>query len=287
MKVLALLASSIVLSACGGSGDSQPVTSAASGASTTTAVINPPVPTMQHIISYGQSISLGEEATNNWPTDTSLPPQPVNVGWMFTGGTRPEDLSSLVPFQEAFEQCDLAIWNCDVAGETPLYGAMAALQWTGARLLGSAAGRGGTAIVGLMKGTDPYQRVIDQVEAGKSLAEGPYSVLGIIWIQGSSDAGNTAYTSEFEQLVMDLDSDIRNITGQPDPIQFYVCLSTADDIDIATQAVAATMPQVHIVCDTRLLQHNTVGAHLTAAAEIQAGQMLGGAMGQVYTAQHP
>lgn len=280
MKIFvpALIAGIFLLSACGSSSDSTP---------TPIVRADPAPPTVAHIISYGQSLSLGQYSVADWPSDTALPSTLLNVGWMFSGGTRPEDLSSLVPFSESFQACDFAVWNCDYAGETPLSGAMSELQWTGYRLLGSCAGRSGTPIAGLEKGTDPYQRVIDQVQAGKSLAEGPYQVLGIIWIQGDSDPGNTAYAGELEQLVMDLDTDIRTITGQTDPIQFYVCLSRPTDVDAATEQVAAAMPQVHIVCDTRKLQHVSDEMHLTAGAEWQAGQLLGAAMGHVYVERAP
>jgi hypothetical protein len=244
--------------------------------------------TMAHIISYGQSISLGQYSVNKWPSDKGLPAEPIDVGSMFVGGTRPDDLSSLVPFQDSSETCNFAVWNCDYAGETPLYGAMSELQATGLRLLGSCAGRSGTAIAGLQKGTQPYQRLIDQVEAGQSLADGPYEVLGVIWIQGSADTGNTAYAGEFTQLINDLDADIRAVTHQAKPIQFYVCLPTPPDIAAIQQQVASSMPQVHISCDTTKLEHISDGKHLTAAAERQAGQMLGTDMAkEFYKEQNP
>jgi hypothetical protein len=292
--VLAIVAAAL-LSGCGAdvagsssSGSSTSGSTTTSGSSTSggsTAGTSSPSPpstgaahapaTMAHIISYGQSISLGQYSVNNWPSDKGLPSEPIDVGSMFVGGTRPDDLSSLVPFQDSFETCNFAVWNCDYAGETPLYGAMSELQATGLRLLGSCAGRAGTAIAGLQKGTQPYQRLMDQVEAGQSLANGPYKVLGIIWIQGSADAGNTAYAGEFSQLINDIDSDIRAITHQPDPIQFYVCLPTPRDIASIQQQVASNLAQVHISCDTTTLEHISDGKHLTAAAERQAGQMLG------------
>jgi hypothetical protein len=56
---------------------------------------------------------------------------------------------------------------------------------------------------------------------------------------------------------------------------FYVCLPTPRDIAAIQQQVASDMPQVHVSCDTATLEHISDGKHLTAAAERQAGQMLG------------
>src|ERR1700761_8698947 len=36
--------------------------------------------TMAHIISYGQSISLGQYSVNDWPSDKGLPAEPIDVG---------------------------------------------------------------------------------------------------------------------------------------------------------------------------------------------------------------
>jgi Carbohydrate esterase, sialic acid-specific acetylesterase len=235
----------------------------------------PPTVVTEALISYGQSLSLGERATVDYPTNLTIPAG-SSVGSMFVGGTRPDDLSALVPFAESTQPVDLAEWNIGIPGETPLYGAMTQLQTPGVTLLGSAAGRGGTDLAGLSRGTAPYQRLIAQVQAGHTLAS-QYSVRAILWLQGEADAGNSNYASEFEQLVMDLDADIRAITGQG-PIQIYVCLPGPRDIARAQQAVAAAMSQVHIACDTATLAHDPDATHLTAAASREAGVALGQAI---------
>ncbi len=97
-------------------------------------------------------------------------------------------------------------------------------------------------------------------------------------MQGEADAGNANYASEFEQLVMDLDADIRAITHQ-EAVQFYVCLPGPRDIAQAQQSVAASMGQVHIACDTATLVHDPDATHLTAATSRQAGIALGQAIG--------
>jgi hypothetical protein len=259
-------AAAVFLCGCGGDG----------GQSEPTAVL--PARPMAHVISYGQSLSIGEHSTSDYPGHT-VPPDPTDVGYMFAGGTRPEDLSRLVLFHETNRMDTWQIWNSDLSGETPLYGALSQLQTLDVNLLGSTAGRGGTAIADLSQGSAPYARVIDQVTAGMALSNGPYSVLGIIWMQGDSDSGNTGYAGEFEQLVMDLDHDIRAITGQAAPIQFYVCLpSVAHDIGQAQAQVSQVMLQVHIVCDTTSFPRVSDNVHLTVESEREVGQALGQAM---------
>lgn len=257
----------LALSACGG------------GAPTSSQVAIKATPqATEHLISYGQSLSLGERAVVLFPTNNAVPAADSdNVGLMFAGGTRPTDLSSLVPFAEQATPVDLASWNIATPGETPLYGALLTIKGMDSAFhIGSAAGRGGSAIVDLSKGTAPYARLLAQVTAAKGLSPGAYSVMGIIWMQGESDAGNTNYAAEFSQLVLDLDHDIRAITGQG-AIQFYVCETAQADVGAQQLAVAAAMAQVHIACHDSDYPTSD-GAHLTAASSRAVGAALGTAI---------
>jgi hypothetical protein len=276
---LSVVVAVVLLSGCGGSGQpEQPV--AASGTYIPPSVsVTPRAVVTEHVITYGASVSMGEHSTVNFPTDLSVPLDAENVGYMFVGGTRPEDLSSLVTFEESNRMDTPQLWNCDYAGETPLFGALSQMQGLGVRLIGSAAGRAGSLIADLSKGTTPYTRLLAQVTAGQALSPGPYSVAGLIWIEGRNDAGNTAYAGQFAQLVMDLDHDIRAITNQTNPLQIYVCLPlNAPDIAAAQTQVSQNMPQIHIVCDTTNFPKVSDGVHLTAASEKQVGELMGAAI---------
>lgn len=55
----------------------------------------------QHIISYGQSLSVGERATVAFPGDLSLPTDYEDVGLMFSDGVRSAGTLPLVPFLES------------------------------------------------------------------------------------------------------------------------------------------------------------------------------------------
>lgn len=78
----------------------------------------------QHILSYGQSLSLGACAVNRWPTDLTIPPE-QDVGLMFASGVIPRGaMNALVPFADSTAPVDMSAWNIDAPGVTPLYGAL-------------------------------------------------------------------------------------------------------------------------------------------------------------------
>ena len=141
LAFIALIAG-LACTGCGGNVTSEPATSA------------PEPLTTQHVITYGQSLSLGERAVNGYPNDLTTPAG-ADVGLMFAGGTRPTDLSALVPFAESNRPVDGSLWGIATPGETPLYGALLALKDLPGQRIGSAAGRGGTSIAGLGKGSVP------------------------------------------------------------------------------------------------------------------------------------
>lgn len=237
----------------------------------------------QHILSYGQSLSLGDRAVNRWPTDLTIPPE-QDVGLMFASGVIPRDaMNTLVPFADSTAPVDMGAWNIDLPGVTPLYGALLELEGLPGARIGSAAGRGGTAIAGLSKGTAPYARLISQVAAGRALSGGHYSVPAIIWMQGESDAANPNYAAQLRQLFADLDADVRATAGQAQTVQFFICLTAVRDIALAQRQVAATMPNVHIACDASTLAKSD-GTHLTAQGSLAAGCALGAHMRTVIPA---
>lgn len=259
----ALLIAALALAGCGGSGS--PAARAIP-------------PATEHLLSYGQSLSLGNRSVVDFPTNETIPSADnENVGLMFSGGTRPEDLSSLVPFDESMTPVPLADWGIDVPGETPLYGALLTIKTLDNALhVASAAGKGGTDIADLSKGSEPYARLLAQVTAAKALSPGAYSVLGVIWMQGESDPNNFNYGAQFAQLVMDIDSDIRAVTHQGS-IQFYVCTTDLPEIAAQQKAVAAANPNVHIACDDNDFAKSD-GTHLTAASSKAVGVALGNAI---------
>lgn len=228
----------------------------------------------QHIISYGQSLSLGERAVDRWPTDLAIPPE-QDVGLMFASGVIPRGgMNALSPFADSTAPVDTDAWEIDAPGVTPLYGALFELSGLPGTRIASAAGRGATPIAGLSKGTAPYLRLISQVATGKALSGRHYKVPAIIWMQGESDAGNVNYAAQLQQLFADLDADVRATTGQVQTVQFFICLPKVPDIAGAQLLVAASMPNVHVACDTAEFSKSD-GTHLTARGSLEAGCALG------------
>jgi hypothetical protein len=254
MKTLIAIFLSSLLAACSGGG--------ASGGGT------------QHIISYGQSLSLGERSVIAFPSENTIPNDYQDVGLMFADGVRSLGGQPLVAFKESTPTLDYLTWVTSTAGETPLYGALLQLKGLAGTRIGSAAGRGGMPIAELSKGTAPYARLLNQVSSAQSQAEHPYTVPAIIWMQGESDAFNGNYASDFSALIADLDRDVRAITGQSKPVQIHVCLTSYAVPAAAQQAVAATNPNVHIDCDSSNFAKSD-GVHLTASGSRAAGMALG------------
>jgi len=259
------------LAACGGGGDSAPP--------------KPQPVSYQHIISYGQSLSLGGASWNAYPTDQSIPAEDPSVGLMFVSGVLPRgSMAAFTPFQDtSTEPLDESSWGIGAWGTTPLYGALLKVKDMPGVRIGSAAGRGATGIGGLSKGTPPYARLLAQVAAGKVLVKAPdtYSVPVIFWMQGEADRGALAdwYEPLFLQLTKDLDADVRAITGQAAPVQILICLpATAPTIADGQRLAAAASPNVHVACDETPYPKTSEGVHLTAQGELMAGYAFGEAM---------
>lgn len=229
----------------------------------------------QHIISYGQSLSLGERSVNNFPADNTLPTDYQDVGLMLFDGVRSlGNTAALVPFAESTAPLDYEAWVTRTPGETPLYGALLQLKGLAGTRIGSAAGRGGASINELSRGTDPYARLLRQVTTAKNLADTPYTVPAVIWMQGESDAFNGNYAAEFLALVNDLDRDIRAITGQANAVQIHVCTPIFSTPAAAQRAVAALNPNVRIACDNGDYTRSD-DVHLTASSSRAVGMALG------------
>jgi len=237
----------------------------------------------QHIPSYGQSLSLG--ARGESMADRSHHPARARRGPHVRkrcNSARCHECAGPVR-RDSTAPVDMSVWNIDQPGVTPLYGALLELSGIPGARIGSAAGRGGTAIAGLSKGTVPYARLISQVAAGRALSAGHYRVPAIIWMQGESDAGNPNYAAQLQQLFADLDADVRETAGQAQTVQFFICLTAGRDIALAQRQVAATMPNVHIACDNATFPKSD-GTHLTAKGSLEAGCALGTQMRSVIPA---
>lgn len=232
----------------------------------------------QHIISYGQSLSTGERAVLKFPENLNLPTDYEVVGLMFSDGVRSLGVLPMVPFLENNAPASQETLYTPTGGETPLYGVLKHLKDLPGVRIGSAAGRGGTNIEGLSRGSKPYERLLTQVRNAKSQAKPPYTVPAIIWLQGESDDSlHIPYAELLNKLADDLDKDIRAITGQFNPVQIHICVTATAIPAAAQRVVAAQNSNVHIACVNADYEKSD-RLHFSAAGSRAAGMALGASM---------
>ena len=175
---------------------------------------------LNYICSHGQSLSVG------WTANPTISNKQSFDNLMFEGGTRAyernNNRNSLVPLIEGTD---------GPRGETPLSGATDVLSKSlkkgshKIQFIGSATGVGGASIDGIGKGSQAYQRIMDDLkhlqtiatESGKKLC-----MPSFIWTQGETDQQNKQtkewYKNKMSQLIADINTDAKAITGQTQDI---------------------------------------------------------------------
>lgn len=175
-----------------------------------------------HIITYGQSLSCGFDSfpvqSNVQKYDSLM----FNTGVIYDMA---DNMDAITDFSPLIEQ------QYNSQGETPCSGISEGLvesfvKYTGMKrrgfqLLLSACGVGGAGITALMQ-EDTIQRVYNVISKGKSIAAKKgktYKVLAVLWMQGeanasSYDADNTSYKNNLKQILQNINSYAKSVTGQ-------------------------------------------------------------------------
>lgn len=166
---------------------------------------------INHIIDYGQSLSLG--ATGAAITTTVVSP---NILMFKDQPFTPA--GDLVPF-----------YHHPTHSETPIGGSATVIaelaasrnkSLSNSQFLVSYAGEGGASIDQLSKGTVPYTRLLNHVTVGMQKAQAlgkTYCLYGIQWTQGEADCQTMTkaeYRGKLVQLRNDLIADAKAITNQ-------------------------------------------------------------------------
>lgn len=186
---------------------------------------------VNHILSYGQSLSVGATATTILSTT-----QPYSNLTFNTGPRQDTSATSIVPLvEQANNPSSDGYTN---RGETHCsgmanYASRSMMLEAGVApqnhvIFASTAGHGGYTIDQLKKGSAWYSVLIDHVNKAKSLNAGKsYHVPVVPWIQGENNAVSgglqtsyAEYKSKLSQLQIDVDSDVKAITAQTDPVRF-------------------------------------------------------------------
>lgn len=246
---------------------------------------------LTHIIGFGQSLSVGSHglpliSTENAYPDHVLMFEGLDVRMGLTAyqdkvALDPDTLTGFEPLVAKSNAGSRGQTHMESIGET-LERAAVERASSSMRMLLSTAGWGGTAYSGLKKGTIPYNNLLASVTKAKALAaaEGwAYWVPCINFQHGETDGGNANYFDALVELQSDLDADIRAITGQSAPVQFYMGQpSTFGDSATASNAVKAIyraakeLPQYTIVCPQYAFSYAADLLHMDSEGYYRLGE---------------
>lgn len=217
-----------------------------------------------HKLSTGQSLALGSRGIVPDPNGDYVingihgnlfspwtPPGYADRLWTLAGGPRPSAWEGTTAFEPVRE------YVAGVLGETPATSFMLATRkWherttsVSPQMLYSVSALGGTAYVGIKKGTATYANAISQVTTAKAIAESmglDYVVPSISIVHGESQSNTTQaeYVAMMAEWVNDYRDDIVAITGQAvPPVAFISQMLTGDP---------GTIPQIPLA---QLQAHN-------------------------------
>jgi hypothetical protein len=237
---------------------------------------------VDHFLFYGQSLSVGATATTILSNA-----QPLH-NLTFDTGTRMQGLvaTATKSLIEEYFAGQAAPDGGTNRGETVCSGAamMSALLAYQENsidpeefpIFASTAGKGGTAIANLKKGTQWYNDVfLLHLNKAKELIGTEYGVSCIGWLQGEQDAAATtsyaSYLSQFLQLRQDMEADVQLISGKNQPVHLltyqmsYRALGPRDVITRALYDATNLDEKIHLVTPTYLFPHNPSDqVHLTS-----------------------
>ena len=247
-------------------------------------------------ICYGQSWSTGYDASaitttqryDNLMLDTGIMNNPLN------------DLSvtatSFVPAVEFSGKNSTTTPN-QTTGETPVSAQMNIVKQLmesedgltvndlSYQLLGTAPGYGSKTLAQLEKGTDYYTRLISQVQRAHEIAAAMGKrlvVQAFSWVQGAlGKTGN--YAEALEQLRLDIDTDVKAITGQTQDVkcitwQSFIYNGSLRAKQVYNQYVGAAETYPNIICAGATYHLDNVRAanlHFTSESQDWLGAYFG------------
>jgi len=253
---------------------------------------------LNHALCTGQSLSVGSKGTPVLSTTQPYDNKMFNTGVRVAGGT---NLTSFVPLVEAgLETMSSAFASLVTRDAQTLFQDLAAPA-DSHRLLVSCHGIGGTAYVGLKKGTAAYQNGIAQVTAAKALAAAAgqsYVVRVVTNVHGESDhvAKNAAYKDNLLTWQSDYDTDVKAITGQADSvIMLHTQMSSWTKYNSTTStipmqqldATLASNGKIAMVGPKYNIEYDADGVHLTTAGYRHMGEYYAKAYRQIILEGRP
>lgn len=222
---------------------------------------------LNHIYITGQSLAIGVMG------DPALSTSQPYDNEMFVGGVgNPATITSLVPLVES--------------GVETLGSGMANLVTSLAgthKALVSASAAGGTAYVGLKKGTTVYNAGLAQIDEAIDLAaaaEETYGVRAIVLVHGEQDGneGSLVYDTYLAEWQRDYEADINALTGQTGALpmlQTQMSAIAGSDIPLAQLRAHVAAPGRIILVGPKYHLPTVDGSHLTNEGYRQLGEEYG------------
>lgn len=154
------------------------------------------------------------------------------------------------------------------------------------QILGTTPGYGSRTLVQLAKGTDYYNRLIAQVGQANTIASAlgkKLVVQAFSWAQGDLGTGATGtYAQNLEQLRLDIDTDVKAITGQTQDVK---CITWQSFLYTANKArefydkyVGASETYTNIICSGATYHLDNVASgnlHFTSESQDWLGAYFG------------
>lgn len=252
---------------------------------------------INHILFYGQSLSVG--ATGTPVLSTTQPYSNLT----FNGGPRAYngDYSAMKPLVE--DALSPAPDGGTNRGETSCSGAANYASELGAiengkdpalhAIFASTAGHGGYRIDQLEKGSAWYSYVTNHISNAKTLSDSAsksYAVHALAWLQGENNVGVgtsfAEYRADLLQLQRDVETDTKVISGQTSPVflityQMSYGIKTNANIALAQLDLALTDDRFALSTPMYHLPYAADNVHLTNVGYRLAGCYFGRAYKQL------
>ena len=153
------------------------------------------------------------------------------------------------------------------------------------QMIGIAPGYGSQSLAQLSKGTDWYTRLIDMVTAANSIVAGlgkKLVVQAFSWAQNAKGSLSGTYAENLEQLRLDIDTDVKAITGQTQTVKCITWQTFLYEANGAANCyakyVGASETYQNIICAGASYQFPHISLnnlHLTSLGQLWAGSMFG------------
>jgi hypothetical protein len=228
-----------------------------------------------HVLSTGQSLSVGSAGAPALSIAQPYGNAMFSVG-VLAGGTGLTSFAPLVEGSVETMSSGLANFVSKMAVEELLLGRPAGPERSH-DILVSVHGVGGTAYVGLKKGTAAFANGIAQAKAGHDLTAAlgyTHTVRVVTTVHGESDhvASNAAYEANLVEWQHDYETDVKAVTGQVGTLPFLQTqMSSWTKYGQATSAIPEAQLAAHVNNPGKIvlvgpkydLEYAADGVHLT------------------------